>query len=131
MDNKTLKVEVVGPVMTNMENPWRTQGDYRQEQEENRERHAMFQEQHKLLLEHHSNLSQQYRQNVLLVRSTILAAVATLIGAAATCFGAYMQYSDIEERSYKSTQQQPDTSTASPPSIPNTFSTQQGQKSNQ
>lgn len=27
-----LKVEVVGPVITNTENPWRTQGDYREDQ---------------------------------------------------------------------------------------------------
>lgn len=27
-----VKVEVVGPVMTNTDNPWRTQGDYREDQ---------------------------------------------------------------------------------------------------
>lgn len=27
-----VKVEVVGPVITNTENPWRTQGDYREDQ---------------------------------------------------------------------------------------------------
>lgn len=26
------KVKIVGPVITNTENPWRTQGDYREEQ---------------------------------------------------------------------------------------------------
>ena len=27
-----VKIEVVGPVITNTENPWRTQGDYREDQ---------------------------------------------------------------------------------------------------
>lgn len=27
-----VKIEIVGPVMTNTDNPWRTQGDYRQDQ---------------------------------------------------------------------------------------------------
>ncbi len=30
--SESLKVEVVGQVMTNTDNPWRTQGDYRQDQ---------------------------------------------------------------------------------------------------
>lgn len=32
MSDQLKKVQIVGPVQTNTENPWRTQGDYRQEQ---------------------------------------------------------------------------------------------------
>ena len=33
---ETHKVEIVGPVITNSDNPWRTQGDYREEQRQMR-----------------------------------------------------------------------------------------------
>jgi hypothetical protein len=44
-----VKVEIVGPEMTNTNDPWRTQGYYHEEQQEARERHAMLQEQHRLI----------------------------------------------------------------------------------
>lgn len=64
------KVQIVGAVMTNTDNPWRQQGDYQEEQREARERHAMFQEQHRLLL-------RSFRLNYILVAATVVAALAT------------------------------------------------------
>lgn len=75
------KVQIVGPVMTNMENPWRQQGDYLEEQKEARERHAMFQEQHRLIQEQHKQLAWSHRWNIVLVLATFLAAAANLWSA--------------------------------------------------
>ena len=74
-----VKVEIVGPVMTNSDNPWRTQGDYREEQIEERERHAMFKEQHRLIQEQHRLLARSLRWNIALVIATIVMAIATVV----------------------------------------------------
>ena len=66
-----VKVEIVGPVMTNTNDPWRTQGDYREEQQESRERHAMLQEQHRLI-------TKSIRWNIVLAVATVVMAVATV-----------------------------------------------------
>ena len=73
------KVQIVGPVLTSSNEPWREQGDYRKEQEEARERHAMFQEQHRLIQEQHLQLAKSHRWNVTLVLATLLAAAANLV----------------------------------------------------
>ncbi len=46
---KSLRVYLINPPAG--DDPWRTKGDYRQEQKEAHERHAMFQEQHRLVTE--------------------------------------------------------------------------------
>ncbi len=46
-DKKNLRVHIINPAI---ENPWRTKGDYDEEQKEARERHEMLQEQHKEFL---------------------------------------------------------------------------------
>lgn len=63
------------------ENPWRTQGDYITEQNEARERHAMFQEQHRLLVENQKQLTRSHRLNLVLVLATLLAALANVWSA--------------------------------------------------
>ena len=65
---KSLRVFVVNPAF---EDPWRTQGDYRKEQEESRERHAMLQEQHRLL-------AKSLRWNIVLAAATVGIAIATV-----------------------------------------------------
>ena len=76
--DKPQKVEIVGTVLTSSNEPWRMQGDYRKEQEEARERHAMFQEQHRLIQEQHLQLAKSYRLNVMLVLATFVAAAANI-----------------------------------------------------
>jgi len=64
---KVLCIYLTNP---SFENPERTSGDYRAEQQEARERHAMLQEQHRVLL-------RSYRANLVLATATVLVALAT------------------------------------------------------
>ena len=81
MNSSPHQVQIVGPVMTNSDNPWRQQGDYIEEQKEARERHAMFQEQHRLIQEQHKQLAWSHRLNIVLVLATLLAAAANIWSA--------------------------------------------------
>ena len=64
---KFLNIYVTNPFF---ENPERTKVDYRTEQNEARERHAMLQEQHRVLL-------RSYKANLVLATATVLVAIAT------------------------------------------------------
>jgi hypothetical protein len=80
---KSLRVYLINP--PGGDNPWRSQGDYQQEQKEARERHAMFQGQHRLL-------QKSFRANMIAVSAAVLAAMAT-------CFLVYFSYkAHISER---------------------------------
>jgi hypothetical protein len=68
-EKRNLRVYLINPPS---ENPWRTQGDYRQEQEEARNRHAMLQEQHKVILK-------SYRANIVAVGAAVVAALAAVV----------------------------------------------------
>ena len=85
------QVQIVGQVWTCTPDPWRTLGDYQEEQKEARERHAMFQEQNRLLL-------RSFRLNYILV-------VATVAAALATSYMAYAQWQAKSEESRKGTSQ--------------------------
>ena len=104
INGKSLNVNIVNPPI---ENPWRTQGDYIQEQEEARERHAMFQEQHKILQKSH--------------QVTVVAVVFSCIVALATCTLVYFSYQQthiLQEKSMLSQQEslKPLPTTLLPPS---------------
>ncbi len=73
--NKRLRVHLVPEPA--IDNPVRTVEDYRQEQKEARERHAMFQEQHKII-------QKSYRNNLFAVWSAIVAAIAAVVIASLT-----------------------------------------------
>lgn len=79
---KSLRVYLINP--PGGDNPWRTQGDYQQEQKEARERHAMFQEQHRLL-------QRSFRANMIIVLATVLLALAT-------CILVYFSYKALPQR---------------------------------
>jgi hypothetical protein len=76
--HKSLCIYLTNPFF---ENPERTLGDYRTEQKEARERHAMFQEQHRLIQEQHKQLAWSHRLNLVLVLATLLAAAANVWSA--------------------------------------------------
>lgn len=78
INGKSLNVNIVNPPI---ENPWRIKDDYTREQEEARERHAMFQEQHAIIQKSH--------------RATVLAVVFSGIVALATCTLVYFSYQQI------------------------------------
>lgn len=78
-EQEPLKVKISGPVETATPDPWRTFGDYQQDQKEARERHTMFQEQHKLL-------QKSFRANIIAVAAAIIAALSA-------CFMAYLSFS--------------------------------------
>jgi hypothetical protein len=80
-EKRNLRVYLINPPS---ENPWRTQGDYRQEQEEARNRHAMFQEQHQIILK-------SYRTNLIAVVAAVVAALAAVVIA-------YLTYQSIPEK---------------------------------
>ncbi|EJN3357915.1 hypothetical protein NPU96_001672 [Vibrio alginolyticus] len=77
-DKKNLRVHIINPAI---ENPWRTKGDYDEEQKEARERHEMLQEQHKVILKSH--------------RCTVVVALAAIVSAVATCLLVYLTYQDL------------------------------------
>jgi hypothetical protein len=79
-DSTHIKVELINP--PSGDNPWRSLGDYQQEQQEARERHAMFQEQHRLLLRS--------------IRLNIVGVGAAMIVALATCVIAYLTYQSLQ-----------------------------------
>lgn len=79
---KSLRIYLINPPAG--DNPWRTQGDYQQEQKEARERHAMFQEQHRLL-------QKSFRANMIAVAAAIVAALAA-------CVIAYFSYEALPQR---------------------------------
>lgn len=70
-DKESLNIKIIGPVDTTTPDPWRTQGDYQQDQKDARERHAMIQEQHKIIL-------RSYRINIFAVLAAGLSAIAAL-----------------------------------------------------
>ncbi|WP_428636478.1 hypothetical protein [Shewanella sp.] len=76
-DKKNLRVHIINPAI---DDPWRTKGDYDEEQKEARERHEMLQEQHKVILKSH--------------RLTVAVALAAIISAIATCLLVYLTYQD-------------------------------------
>lgn len=78
---KSLRVYVINPPTG--DNPWRTLGDYNEEQREARERHAMFQEQHRLL-----------QRSFLASKIAVAAAV---VAALATCVIAYLTHLSINK----------------------------------
>ena len=77
-DKKNLRVHIINPAI---EKPWRTKGDYDEEQKEARERHDMLKEQHKVILKSH--------------RCTVVAALAAIVSAVATCLLVYLTYQDL------------------------------------
>jgi hypothetical protein len=79
---KSLRVYLINPPAG--DNPWRTLGDYQQEQKEARDRHAMFQEQHSLL-------QKSFRANMIAVAAAVLAALAT-------CVLVYFSYKALPHR---------------------------------
>ena len=91
MEHSPHQVQIVGSISTNTPDPWRTQGDYQEEQKEARERHAMFQEQHRLL-------QRSFRLNYILVAATVAAALAT-------SYMAYAQWQAKAEELRKCTSQ--------------------------
>jgi len=80
-EKRNLRVYIINPPL---ENSWRTQGDYQREQQDARERHAMFQEQHRLL-------QKSFRANM-------IAVAAAVVAASATCLIAYISYKAIPQR---------------------------------
>jgi hypothetical protein len=78
----SLRVYLINPPAG--DNPWRTLGDYQEEQKEARERHAMFQEQHRLL-------QKSFRANMIAVAAALLAALAT-------CVLVYFSYQSLPHR---------------------------------
>jgi len=98
--NKFLNIYLTNPFF---ENPERTLGDYRTEQKEARERHAMFQEQHRVLL-------RSYQANLVLAAATVLVAFAT-------CALVFLTYRTIGYKPTSTTQsqQQPSQPQQSPP----------------
>lgn len=86
---KSLRVYLINPPY---ENPERTIGDYRQEQQEARERHAMLQEQHRVLL-------RSYWANLVLAAATVLVALAT-------CGLVYLTYLTTKDKAAPTAQSQ-------------------------
>jgi len=88
-DKSNLRVHLINPPS---DNPWRTQGDYKEEQKEARERHAMFQEQHKAVIRSHL--------------ASIFAAVFAGVAALATCALVFLSYQQIYTQQADTSKQQ-------------------------
>jgi cytochrome c oxidase assembly protein Cox11 len=73
---KSLRVYLVNPPL---EDPWRTLGDYKKEQEESRERHQMLIEQHRLMLSQQSDFQKTLRWSMLTSVGTLVIAIGTLV----------------------------------------------------
>lgn len=101
-DKDSLRVRIINLAY---ENPWRTKGDYDQEQKEARERHEMFQLQHKLIIR-----SQKW---------TVLAATGAIISALATCSLVYMTYQNFNSKISERSDMVQSVETTSIPSEPN------------
>jgi hypothetical protein len=85
-DKNSLRVYLINPPI---DNGWRTQSEYQEEQREARERHAMFVKQHEKLME----------QNTLILKShraVIASAIFTGIMAFATCITLYFSITKSE-----------------------------------
>ncbi|MCF8146255.1 MAG: hypothetical protein K9N21_20300 [Deltaproteobacteria bacterium] len=82
---KSLRVYLINPPTG--DNPWRTLGDYQQEQKEARDRHAMFQEQHRIL-------QKSFRANIIAVTAAVVAALAA-------CVLTYFSYQSMPYRQEK------------------------------
>ena len=63
-ESETLKVKIVGPVNTNIDDPWRTQGDYKEYQ--------------KLIRASHEKMLKGYRWNIAVSIAVIITAIATV-----------------------------------------------------
>ncbi len=93
-DKNSLRVYLINPAS---DNPWRTQGEYQEEQREARERHTMFVKQHEKIME----------QNALILKShraVIASAIFTGIMAFATCITLYFSVTQITNKSESQTQ---------------------------